>query len=132
MYVCRYVRGYVGKFIGPPGSIWSGAENGGRRAPVIYQDTKSKPPLSGIFVPGTVNARWPDEEDTWSHNQREVSSTSARAGRRLPPPRAARRARRRARRLRHPGFQVKRPELRCFGGSFQVWMRPVVMVLPRS
>ena len=38
--------------IGPPGSIWSGAENGGRRAPVIYQDTKSKPPLSGIFVPG--------------------------------------------------------------------------------
>ena len=101
---------------------------------MIYQDTKSKPPLSGILCPGAVNpgavnARWPDEE---AHNQREVSSTSARAGRRLPPPRAARRARRRARRLRHPGFQVKRPELRCFGGSFQVWMRPVVMVLPRS
>ena len=39
--------GVSGQVIGPPGAI---AENSARRAPVIYQDTKSKPPLSGIFA----------------------------------------------------------------------------------
>ena len=32
--------------IGPPGAI---AENSARRAPVIYQDTKSKPPRKPPF-----------------------------------------------------------------------------------